>query len=64
MTLERRAACRSGYGSPCARATACTKGQATEEEFKTLRTAGVIDEDVVSAAQDAIRLERMKRLLL
>lgn len=36
----------------------------TEEEFETLRAAGAIEEDVVSAAQDAIRLERMKELLL
>jgi hypothetical protein len=36
----------------------------TDEEFETLRAAGAIEDDVVSAAQDVIRIERMKSLLL
>jgi len=36
----------------------------SDEEFETLSEASAIEEDVVSAAQDVFRLERMKDLLL
>ena len=36
----------------------------SEEEFEMLREVGAIEEDVVSAAQDVFRLERIKDLLL
>lgn len=35
-----------------------------EDEFEELRAAGAVHEDVVSAAEDAILVERMKLLLL
>jgi len=35
-----------------------------EEEFEEFRAAGIVDEDVVRAAEDAILVERMKLLLL
>ena len=35
-----------------------------EDEFEEFHAAGAVDEDVVSAAQDAILVERMKLLLL
>jgi hypothetical protein len=36
----------------------------TEEQFEEMRAANAFDEDVVTAAQDAILVERMKVLLL
>ena len=36
----------------------------TEEQFEEMRAADVFDEDVETAAQDAILVERMKILLL
>jgi len=36
----------------------------TEEQFEELRAADALDEDVVAAAEDAILVERMKKLLL
>ncbi len=37
---------------------------ATEEQFEEMRAAGAIHEDVVTAAEDILLVERMKRLLL
>ena len=36
----------------------------SEDQFEGMRGAGAFDEDVVSAAEDAILVERMKILLL
>ena len=36
----------------------------SEAQYDEMRAAGALDEDVVRAAEDAILLERAKRLLL
>lgn len=37
---------------------------ATEQQFQEMRAAGAIHEDIVTAAEDVLLVERMKKLLL